>query len=470
MRCLFPLLIVGCAADSSPPSPPAPAAENVNGVADAPPRSVQDTIARVADRFDVPGIAVASIRQGQVAWISTHGAAATDRSVDPDTVFNVASLTKPIFATLVMHQVAAGHFSLDAPLSQHWVDPDVTDDPRHQTLTARLALSHQSGLPNWRGKKPLAFSFDPGARHEYSGEGFEYVRRALERATGRTLPELMQESVLVPAEMESTQFGWSETLANRIATGYREDGAAFDMGYLRNRGPNAAANTFTTIRDMARFAAWFARGADLPKDAYAELLSPQAVYKNPVEFFAIGWRVIRVAGAPVVSHDGREGGLRTLMVINPKTEDGLVILTNSSNGELVTREIIAAALPDGPALNAQTDRDVWLFFVAQPPPAQAAMLQFIARSPSFTAKVLHAAATRLADSGVLTEAQVVTAQRHTNRIVLAHHEGRLDAEALAPQLALLDTDPGAEVQMLERFNVVQANAWLAGLEGLLGTP
>ena len=140
------------------------------------------------------------------------------------------------------------------------------------------------------------------------------------------------------------------------------------MGYLKARGPNAAANTFTTITDMARFTAWVARGADLPPDAFAEMLRPQAVYENPVEFFSIGWRVITVDGTPVLSHDGREGGLRTLMAVNPKTRDGLVILTNSSNGELITRHIIESALPDGAALNAQTDRDVWLFFTVQPPP------------------------------------------------------------------------------------------------------
>ncbi len=431
------------------------------------PAPVQQAVAELAERFGVPGIAVAAIDDGQVLWLETQGKATEAQTVGVASTFNVASLTKPIFATLVMRLVQDNRFDLDRPLAQHWVDPDVANDPRHKILTARLALSHQSGLPNWRGKKPLAFVFAPGERYEYSGEGFEYVRRAVERATGQSLPELMDRYVTQSAGMNATFFGWSDAFAPALVTGYREDGSALDGAYLKKRGPNAAANTFTTISDMARFAAWVARGAGLPADAYRSMSTVQAAHSNPLETFSVGWRVVTVKGRAMLMHDGREGGLRTLMVVDPTAGDGVVVLTNSSNGELVMRGIVSAVLEDGDAFNRQVDRDVWRFISAQPAPAQAGMLKFIARSPSFSAKFLHAANTVLLNDGKVSRSLATRAGRPLEQVIEAHHEGRIDQEAMATQLMLLDGDPGEAVALVDALDDERARAWVVGLDGLL---
>ncbi len=432
-----------------------------------PPETASTVIREQARTFDVPGIAVASIRDGEVAWIETYGKASDVREVDANTTFNVASLTKPMFATLVMHLVASDAFSLDEPLADHWVDPDVADDARHQKLTARLALSHQSGLPNWRGRNALAFQFEPGVRHEYSGEGFEYVRRAVERATEESLERLMEIHVTGPANMPDTHFGWTDAIEPSIVTGYREDGSALDGAYLRRRGPNAAANTFSTIGDIASFAAWVARGADLPQSQFTTMTTPQAVHDNPAESFSIGWRVVPVNGRNVLMHDGREGGLRTLMIVDPTERNGLVILTNSSNGELVTRGIIDEALPGGDALNRQVDLDVWKFMAGQPPETQAGLIGFIARSPTFTGKLLYAVQSALLTDSGLGEPEIDEALVLVGEVIEAHHAGTIDANALSGQLALLDGDPGEGVLLTNDFDAEQARAWIDGLRGLL---
>ena len=439
--------------------------------ADAPvpeaPEPIRVRIADEAARFDVPGIAVAAIRDGNVVWIETQGKATDARPIDRRTVFNAASLTKPMFATMVMHLTADDAFALDTPLARYWVDPDVADDPRHEQLTARLALSHQSGLPNWRGSNPLAFAFAPGARYENSGEGFEYVRRAVERATDRESAGLMAKYVTRAAGMTGTYYGWDDAIAGRLATGYREDGSALDRADVKQRRSSAAASTFTTIGDVARFAAWIARGADLPPDAFAEMLRPQAVHDDPAEYFSVGWRITTVNGTPVMSHDGREGGLRTLMIVDPDTRDGLVILTNSSNGELVTRGIVSAALPNGHALNAQTDRDIWHFMRSQPPQMQAGMLSFIARSPSFTAKLLYAVDTTLIEAAGLPAEESARVAAATGALVEAHHAGEIADDRLAAHLALLDGDESDAVSLVARFDARQARAWIESLRALV---
>ncbi|MEM9532180.1 MAG: serine hydrolase domain-containing protein [Pseudomonadota bacterium] len=439
---------------------------NAAGTAAAPGATAK-IIAAEAKRFDVPGMAVAAIRNGRVAWIHHYGLAGEGRPVTGQTVFNVASLTKPMFATMVLHLAASDQFGLDTPLATHWVDPDVAEDPRHEQLTARLALSHQTGLPNWRGGNPLSFAFEPGARHEYSGEGFEYVRRAVERATGQKMPALMARYVQDPAGMAHTYFGWSDEVAADLVVGYREDGSALDTSSLKKRTPNAAASTFTTIDDVSRFAAWVARGAGLPASLTQELRRPQAVHDSPAEYFSLGWRITQVDGTPILSHDGRENGLRTLMIVNPDTRDGLVILTNSSNGELVTRAIIDAVLPRGTALNAQIDRDVWHFIRSQPLAMQAGLLGFIPRSPSFTAKLLYAVHQSLIEGSALA-ADVKRAAFATVALVVdAHHQGDIAAEELAAHLALLDEDSSEAVNLTGSFTTEQAQRWIESTSSLV---
>lgn len=417
--------------------------------------------------FDIPGVAIASIENSKVAWIRTLGRATEDRPVSEDTVFNVASLTKPLFATLVLHEVQAGNFSLDAPLADHWVDPDVHEDPRHELLTARLALSHQTGLPNWRGNNPLAFTFDPGTRHEYSGEGYEYVRRALQQATGESLQERIHDRITGPLSMTETTFGWDDTLTPRLATGFDEQARPMDMAYLEARTPNAAANTFTTVGDYAEFAAWVARGADLSPALFAEMTNPQASFDNPGEFFSIGWRTVTFNDQVVLSHDGREDGVRTQVYVLPESGAGLVVLTNSSNGELLMRGVTRAALPGGSELTAAVDRDTWHFVQSLPANMHAPMLGFIARSPSFISKLLYAVA-RGAIAPV-NEELAARALDLNDSVVIAAHRESVTSEAVATLFQLLLIDSDENPRLRPAFDAEWSELWISALQKLSET-
>lgn len=445
---------------------------SANSFAEAPvpeaPSEIRQAVNELMSTWDVPGAAVAKVEQGRVIWAEGFGRAGEDRPVTRETVFNVASLTKPLFATMTLHAAEAGELELDAPLARHWTDPDIADDPRHRQLTARLALSHQTGLPNWRGGGELHFQFDPGTRHEYSGEGFEYVRRALERASGESMTELMTRHVLTAAGMQDTVFGWQESLEKRFAGGYDEASEPLDTGHLTNRGPNAAANTFTTVLDYARFAAWVARGAGLEAELFGEMTNPQAAHDNPAEFFSLGWRVTQLPGQTVISHDGREDGVRTQVYVLPdvpnNTGKALVILTNSSNGELLIRPLTALALARGDALLAQVDRDTWHYVRSIPPAVQPRMLDFIARSPSFTSKLLHAV-----QSGVIDDMDsplAATAARRIEPFVLAYHKGELTTDRVGEVFALLTRTDGEEVSLREAFD----HEWLARWTEALALP
>lgn len=107
--------------------------------------------------------------------------------VDDKTLYNVASLTKPITAEVILRLASNDRLSLDEPMAPFWTDPDIKDNPWSRLLTPRICLSHQTGFTNWRyqTKGVLTFQWQPGAKTGYSGEGFDYVARFAEKKTGQ---------------------------------------------------------------------------------------------------------------------------------------------------------------------------------------------------------------------------------------------------------------------------------------------
>jgi CubicO group peptidase (beta-lactamase class C family) len=412
---------------------------------------------------NVSGAALAQVKGGRLAWVAVRGERAPGQPVTEETVFNAASLTKPLFATVVLHQVAQDRVDLDASLAPDWVDPDVAKDPRRLQLTARLVLSHQSGFLNWRGREPLRFTFAPGERHEYSGEGYEYLRRALEKRTQRSLTELAQETVFARVGMSATYLGWNDRLEGRVALGFDERGLPHARQDLSNTRPNAAANLFTTIGDYGRFAAWVARGADLPPTLWREMQKPQARHANPAEQFGLGWHVIDVDGEAVLWHEGRESGMRNLVVVLPSSGDALVLLTNSDNGELLMRALITDRLPEGEALNAALDRQVWTYLQNMPRAQVAAVARTIAGSPGFLSKLLHAVHTTQIATAVLPAAERRAALSAIDAYVQALRQGGIAPDQAERLVARLLDTRGTEQVWKKALSAPQREAWIAAL-------
>ncbi|QGX41272.1 serine hydrolase domain-containing protein [Permianibacter aggregans] len=439
------------------------AATAVNADALQAPAAIQKQIPALMEKSKVRGLAIAKIENGKLAWHAAFGERAPGKPMQTDSVFNVASLTKPVFATAALHAIADQQLQLDESLASYWVDEDIADDPRHQKLTARTVLSHQSGLPNWRGNRKLAFMFEPGQRHEYSGEGFEYLRRALERKTDQSMTELMNKQVLQVAGMTQTYVGWNAKIADRIATGFNEAGEPIDTN-LASRQPNAAAHLMSTVDDYARFLAWVANGAGLPAELQKQMAKPQALHSNPAERFGLGWKLIPLSEGEALMHDGREPGVRTYAMVSPQLNEGLVILTNSSNGELIFRPLIAEAMSNGEAILRSTDQLVWHYLQSLPPQALAPMSRGIARSPSYLSTLLHAVNTALMQSSALSDAEKRAAAEQVNDYVFARFNDQVSAEQAQALIERLLRKDGDEQRLHIQFNKQAAREWLQALQ------
>ena len=146
---------------------------------------------------DVPGLSIALIRDGKLVWHHGFGVtnAETKAPVTGSTVFEAASLSKPVFAYAVLKLVDGGKFDLDKPLNQYLSgNYDVGDDPRLNQITARRVLTHTTGFPNWRpnGSPVLKIFFTPGEKFSYSGEGFVYLAKAVEHLAGEPFDAFMK--------------------------------------------------------------------------------------------------------------------------------------------------------------------------------------------------------------------------------------------------------------------------------------
>jgi CubicO group peptidase (beta-lactamase class C family) len=164
----------------------------------------------------VASVSLAEIVDGKVVLAKAYGEQSAGVPATEATLYNIASMTKPVTAEVVLRLVSAGKVGLDEPMYKYWVDPDLAKDERAKVLTPRMALSHQMGFANWRRMTGgvLAFQHEPGT-YGYSGEGYQYVARFVEKKTGRRFEDLAQEMVFGPAGMKETTYTGRPWFAGR---------------------------------------------------------------------------------------------------------------------------------------------------------------------------------------------------------------------------------------------------------------
>lgn len=313
-------------------------------------RLLNEKLPPLLTQHHVPAAAVAVIREGELVATVVVGEREAGKPATKATLFNVASLTKPVFAHAVLALADKGQFNLDESLAPYWVDPDVKDDARHVTLTARLILSHQTGFPNWRDGRKLRFDFKPGEGVGYSGEGFDYLRRAVEAKTRRSMEAIAAEAVFSPNGMSDTHFVWDATFAERFAREHDQEGRRIEVPPKFTA--SAADDLLTTIGDYGRFAAAVARGANLSSALFKQTCSIQipgriaAQAGSPADY-GLCWRVITTAHGTALMHGGSDRGARAAVIVVPKSQAGVVIFTNGDNGGRIIEAIVPLVLPHG---------------------------------------------------------------------------------------------------------------------------
>jgi CubicO group peptidase (beta-lactamase class C family) len=316
---------------------------------------LQKNIPELLKESTVPGLSLALIRDGKTYWVHGFGVrdAKSEQAVTDETIFEAASLSKPVFAYGVLKLVDQGKLDLDTPLTKYLPKPYIDGDLRLDKITARCVLSHRTGFPNWRGDgNPLTIHFVPGERFSYSGEGFVYLQKVVEQVTGKALNDYMTEAVFQPLGMTSSSYIWRADYDSRTATGH--DGAGQPGEKFKPKDANAAASLHTTAGDYALFFEAVLNGTGLKRTTVQEMERPQIAVnpectncteREPKElsksvFWGLGVGIQETKQGESLWHWGDNGRFKCFVVAYPKQKMGVVMFMDGENGLGLAKEIV----------------------------------------------------------------------------------------------------------------------------------
>ena len=309
---------------------------------------------------EVPGVSIAVVRNGKLVLQRGYGVKSihTRQPVTEETVFEAASLGKPVFAYAVMKLVDAGKLDLDRPLNRYLPgNYEIAADPPLDQITARRVLSHTSGLPNWRSG-PLRIHFTPGERFSYSGEGYVYLSKVIEHITGERINDFMTRVVFRPLRMASSSYAWRDRY-NDLKTWYHNTrGESKARNDTSSANLNVAATLHTTAGDYGRFLVAMLKGTGLKGSTRALMLMPVVTVREggattierpeakpfPEVKWGLGWGVQTTAEGPSFFHWGNNGDAKAYVVARDTDKSGVVVFANSVYGLSIVREVVAEVL------------------------------------------------------------------------------------------------------------------------------
>lgn len=306
---------------------------------------------------EVPGLSIALIRDAKISWHRGFGVKNTDTKepVSDSTVFEAASLSKPVFAYAVLKLVDSGKLELDRPLATYLSDLYVQNDERVKLITARMVLDHSTGFQNEATpSRPLKIYFTPGEKFSYSGEGFLYLQKVVEGVTGEPLDLFMKRTVFDPLGMTGSSFVWQDRYEKLKANGHKPSGVV-----VEKRKPVVAksySGLHTTTLDYAKFVIAVLNGTGLREQTMKQMLEGQIRLDEScfscIErklgrlsqslSWGLGWALERTKSGVAFWHWGDNNAeFQSFVMAYPARKTGVVIFTNSGNGLSIIPEIVS---------------------------------------------------------------------------------------------------------------------------------
>jgi CubicO group peptidase (beta-lactamase class C family) len=337
-----------------------------------PAASIPGFVGPLMARCGVTALSLAVINDGRVIYTNTFGprASSSDGALQALTVFRAASLSKPVFAYLVMKLVDRKVLDLDTPLFRYLPKPvftyreyeDLRYDRRFEVITARLVLSHQTGFPNWRWQNPserLDIRYFPGTKFGYSGEGYQYLQFVLEKKLAKDLAQIAREEVFVPLGMTQTSFELEKRFDGHIAADL--GGAPEFLKEKMQTEASAAGSLLTTAADYGRFVTAVLNGEGLSAKNAKEMLRPavritsrrllgleaaKADANTSGLSWCLGWGRFETGLGDAIFHVGQESGCENYVVVFLEEKVGMVILSAGEGREAIAPRLVARVIGD----------------------------------------------------------------------------------------------------------------------------
>ncbi|WP_299821505.1 serine hydrolase domain-containing protein [uncultured Pontibacter sp.] len=290
-----------------------------------------------------------------------------------------ASLSKAVFAVLVMKLVEESTLDLDKPLQSYLPQPiykykpqtkwhdnysDLEADSLYSQVTARMCLAHTSGFPNWRffeEDQKLRVKYKPGTKYSYSGEGLVYLQVVLEKMTGKPLAQLMQEKVFKPAGMKASSYTWQPRFEKDYALGHKINGALYPKD--KDNEARSASTLETTLHDYTLFMQAVLQHKLLKPATTKEMFSPQVRIRSAAQFgplsqretnandaialsYGLGWGLLQSPHGTGAFKEGHGDGFQHYSIIFPEQGTGIILMSNSDNAESIFKYLLETAIAD----------------------------------------------------------------------------------------------------------------------------
>jgi D-alanyl-D-alanine-carboxypeptidase/D-alanyl-D-alanine-endopeptidase len=304
----------------------------------------------------------------------------TQEPLQSNTNIYGASFSKAVFAVLIMKLVEEKLIDLDTPLQNYLPLPvyeygkgtswgqdftSLKEEELYKRITARHCLTHTSGFANWRWFEPdqkLHIHFEPGSRYSYSGEGMGYLQFVIEKLTGRLLNQLMQEKIFGPLGMKHSSYTWQSEYENNFSFGHDKNGKVLEKD--KDNAPRAASTLETTLDDYTLFSTALLQQKILQPSSYTTLFALQKRIRSRFQMgteawkdttadndhialgYALGWGRLQTPYGFGIFKEGHGDGFQHYTILFPEKKMGIVIMTNSDNGESIFKELLEFSMAD----------------------------------------------------------------------------------------------------------------------------
>lgn len=303
-------------------------------------------VSSIMKEVGVPGLSLAVISNNRVVFFNAYGFKdeAQKDPVNKETIFEACSLSKSFLVFAVMRLANEGKIDLDRPMYQYLPYAPLEHDQRYKLITTRMALSHSSGIENWKHENnpdSLEILSDPGTRSVYSGEGYQYLAKIVALLTGKSYDEYMKDWVFEPLKLKRTFGHYSNKGAfpTNYATGHSTFGKEYEKE--KNLIPVPASGVQTTALDYATLITAFFNKQYLSEKMMRNVLTP-AIRSNdhdPPMFFGPGFQLLFEQGDTLVSFGGNNTGFKAGIFYSVAQKSGLVFLSNGDLGKLMATSL-----------------------------------------------------------------------------------------------------------------------------------
>ncbi len=306
--------------------------------------SIEQYTAPAMAKRRIPGVAVAAFTNGALVYNKGFGVkdysrpADSANSIDENTLFIAASISKPVTAYAALILVERGLLSLDEPLTKYLKTPYLPDQKKAQKITLRMILTHTSGLSNDASGNDRKIYFTPGAYFSYSSAGFRYLQQVIEAVTGETFATFVDAALFGPLAMKHSSFNYQDFFEKDMALGHYS-GKKILKEPLRKVKANASYSLIATAADIANFAMELCQPT-LIKPETAALIATPAVKYLPQVYWGLGIGILIRPAGNFLWQWGNNVTYQNMLLVHPQSKSGVIVLTNSNNG-LPLAEILA---------------------------------------------------------------------------------------------------------------------------------